>query len=54
MELENYYKIPYRTNIRLTKVSKFQFGVENFVRRNILSVENFVPRKLCPIFQYKS
>ena len=25
-----------------TKLSKFQLGVENFVRRNILSVENFV------------
>jgi len=34
--------IPYRTKIRRTKVSKFQLGVENFVRRNILSVENFV------------
>ena len=34
--------LPYRTKIRRTKVSKFQFGVENFVRRNILSVENFV------------
>ena len=35
-------KIPYRTKIRRTKVSKFHLGVENFVRRNILSVENFV------------
>ena len=35
-------EIPYRTKIRRTKVSKFQLGVENFVRRNILSVENFV------------
>ena len=25
-----------------TKLSKFRLGVENFVRRNILSVENFV------------
>ena len=35
-------RIPYRTKIRRTKVSKFQPSVENFVRRNILSVENFV------------
>ena len=35
-------RIPYRTKIRRTKVSKFQLSVENFVRRNILSVENFV------------
>ena len=34
--------LPYRTKIRRTKVLKFQLGVENFVRRNILSVENFV------------
>ena len=27
-----------------TKLSKFRLGVENFVRRNILSVENFVRR----------
>ena len=26
-----------------TKLSKFRFDVENFVRRKILSVENFVP-----------
>ena len=37
-----------------TKVSKFRLGVENFVRRNILSNENFVLRNLfwkyfCPI-----
>ena len=32
-------EIPYRTKIRRTKVSKFQLGVENFVRR-----------KFCPIF----
>ena len=36
------FLLPYRTKIRRTKVSKFQLGVENFVRRNILSVENFV------------
>ena len=36
--------IPYRTKIRRTNLSKFRFGVENFVRRNILSVENFVRR----------
>ena len=36
------FVLPYRTKIRRTKVSKFQLGVENFVRRNILSVENFV------------
>ena len=36
--------IPYRTKIRRTKLSKFRLGVENFVRRKILSVENFVQR----------
>ena len=77
--------IPYRTKIRWTKLLKFRLGVENFVWRNILSVENFVQyfntkvrqrshkiveilawcrkfcptknfvrRKLCPMFQYKS
>ena len=34
--------IPYRTKIRRTKSSKFWLGIENFVRRKILSVENFV------------
>ena len=34
--------LPYRTKIRRTKLSKFRLGVENFVRRKILSVENFV------------
>merc|ERR1719318_980275 len=29
--------LPYRPKICRTKVSKFQLGVENFVRRNILS-----------------
>ena len=40
---ENGYKVPYRTKIRRSKVSKFQLGIENFVRR-----------KFCPVFQYKS
>ena len=35
-------RIPYRTKIRRTKLSKFRLGVENFVRRKILSVENCV------------
>ena len=34
--------LPYRTKIRRTKLSKFRLGVENFVRRKTLSVENFV------------
>ena len=34
--------LPYRTKIRRTKLSKFRLGVESFVRRKILSVENFV------------
>ena len=35
-------RIPYRTKISRTKLSKFRIYVENFVRRKILSVENFV------------
>ena len=35
-------KVPYRTKIRRTKLSKFRPCIENFVRRKILSVENFV------------
>ena len=35
-------RISYRTKIHRTKLSKFWLGVENFVRRKILSVENFV------------
>ena len=31
-------EIPYQTKIRRTKLSKFRLGVENFVRRKILSV----------------
>ena len=40
-ELESLWKLPYRTKIRRTKLSEFWLGVENFVRRKILSVEIF-------------
>ena len=42
------YCIPYQTNIRLTKVSKFQLGVENFVRRKILFDEILSGTVYCP------
>ena len=37
-------KVPYRTKLRRTKVTKFFGGDENFVRRKILSDEHFVQK----------
>ena len=53
------YLIPYRTKIRRTKLSKFRLGVETFVGRKILYVENFVQyvntkvRKNCQNFCFE-
>ena len=38
----NSNQIPYWTKFRRTKLTKFRLGVEDFVRRIILSIENFV------------
>ena len=38
----DFLALPFQTNMRRTKLSKFRLGVENFVRRKLLSVENFV------------
>ena len=48
-----FFRLPYRTKLRRTKLTKFQLGEQNFVRRifcptKILSDEIFCPTKFCP------